>query len=314
MERGTLQPQLFTRALKLMGNRFELSVMSDDEGWANLRIDDGVAEIQRIERLLTTFSDDSQTNHINQMAGVQPVKVDREVFDLIYRSVRISELTQGAFDITYGSLDKRFWNFDTTMASLPDREQAKMSVSLINYRNVVLDAANCTVFLRRTGMRIGFGGIGKGYGADRAKLVMQQHGVTSGVVNASGDLTVWGAQPSGDAWTIGVADPNLANESFSSFKITNASVATSGSYEKFAIVGGKRYSHTIDPKTGFPVSGIKSVTIITKSAELADALATPVTVMGVEVGLNLINQMKDIACIIVTDDNRCYCSRNINIK
>ena len=309
-----MQPKMFTRALKLMGNRFELSVVSDNEEWANLRIDEGVAEIQRIERLLTTFSDDSQTNQINQMAGVQPVKVDREVFDLISRSIRISELTQGAFDITYGSLDKRFWNFDTKMTSLPDRELARKSVSLIDYRNVVLDAQDCTVFLKKKGMRIGFGGIGKGYGADRAKLVMQQNGVTSGVVNASGDLTVWGAQPNGDAWTIGVADPNLADASFSSFKITNASVATSGSYEKFAIVDGKRYSHTIDPKTGFPVSGIKSVTIITKSAELADAMATPVTVMGVEVGLNLINQMKDIACIVVTDDDRLYCSRNINIK
>ncbi|WP_320053743.1 FAD:protein FMN transferase [uncultured Acetobacteroides sp.] len=314
MEHDAMQPKMFSRALKLMGNRFELSVVSDNEEWANLRIDEGVAEIQRIERLLTTFSDDSQTNQINQMAGVQPVMVDREVFDLIYRSIRISELTQGAFDITYGSLDKRFWNFDTKMTSLPDRELARKSVSLINYRNVVLDAQDCTVFLKEKGMRIGFGGIGKGYGADRAKLVMQQNGVTSGVVNASGDLTVWGAQPNGDAWTIGVADPNLANESFSSFKITNASVATSGSYEKFAIVDGKRYSHTIDPKTGFPVSGIKSVTIITKSAELADAMATPVTVMGVEVGLNLINQMKDIACIVVTDDDRLYCSRNINIK
>lgn len=297
-----------------MGNRFELSVVSDDEAWAEQRIDEGIAEIQRIERLLTTFSEDSQTNLVNRMAGVKPVVVDREVFELIRRSIKISELTQGAFDITYGSLDKRFWNFDTKMTKLPDRDSARLSVSLINYRNVLLNANECSVFLKREGMRIGFGGIGKGYAADMAKQVMLRNGVVSGVVNASGDLTVWGSQPNGEAWTIGIADPNLADQAFSSFKISNASVATSGSYEKFAIVDGKRYSHTIDPKTGFPVSGIKSVTIITRSAELADAMATPITVMGVKVGLNLINQIKDIACIIITDDNVLHCSHNINIK
>lgn len=297
-----------------MGNRFELSVVSDDEAWAEQRIDEGIAEIQRIERLLTTFSEDSQTNLVNRMAGVEPVVVDREVFELIRRSIKISEFTQGAFDITYGSLDKRFWNFDTKMTKLPDRDSARLSVSLINYRNVLLNANECSVFLKREGMRIGFGGIGKGYAADMAKQVMLRNGVVSGVVNASGDLTVWGSQPNGEAWTIGIADPNLADQAFSSFKISNASVATSGSYEKFAIVDGKRYSHTIDPKTGFPVSGIKSVTIITRSAELADAMATPITVMGVKVGLNLINQIKDIACIIITDDNVLHCSHNINIK
>lgn len=306
--------QLFSRAMKLMGNRFEISVVAADEIWANERIDEAVTEIQRIEELLTTFKDSSQTNRINQNAGIAPVAVDREVFDLISRSVRISALTQGAFDITYGSLDKRFWNFDTKMTSLPDPKVAKQSVSLISYKNVILDNERCTVFLKKSGMRIGFGGIGKGYAADRAKLVMQKNGVVSGVVNASGDLTVWGKQPNGDSWTIGVANPDLADESFSSFKIDNASVATSGNYEKFAVIDGKRYSHTIDPKTGFPVSGIKSVTIITTSAELADAMATPVTVMGVKVGLNLINQMRDIACIIITDENQLFCSSNVRIS
>lgn len=305
---------MVTRKLKLMGNQFEISVVSNNDAWANDRIDEAVAEIQRIERLLTTFNDDSQTNHINRMAGIKPVEVDDEVFSLIYRSLKISSLTQGAFDITYGSLDKRFWNFDTHMAFLPDPSLAKQAVALINYKNVILDEKNKTVFLKKKGMRIGFGGIGKGYGADRAKAIMQKNGVTDGVVNASGDLTVWGKQPNGELWTIGVANPNLANEVFSSFKITNASVATSGSYEKFAIIDGKRYSHTIDPKTGFPVSGIKSVTVITGSAELADAMATPVTVMGVNVGLSLINQMRDIECIIITDDNRLYCSRNIKLN
>jgi len=304
---------LFKRVLKLMGNRFEISVVADDEAWASERIDEAIEEIRRIEKLFTTFSNDSQTSLINANAGIKPVKVDKEVFDLIYRSKKISQLTQGAFDITYGSVDKSLWNFDTNMTSLPDKNIAKKMVRLINYDNVILDENNCTVFLKEKGMRIGFGGIGKGYAAEMAKRLLQQHGVTNGVVNAAGDLTAWGNQPNGKPWTIGIADPNAKHKAFSHLNITNASVATSGNYEKFAIINGKKYSHTIDPKTGLPVTGIKSVTIICTNAEIADAMATPVTIMGIKAGLNMINQMKDIACIIIDDNNRIHTSENIHL-
>ncbi|MDF2435088.1 MAG: FAD:protein transferase [Mucilaginibacter sp.] len=297
-----------------MGNRFELSVVSDDEKWANEKIDAGVGEIQRIECLLTTFSDDSETNAVNRNAGIMPVAVSRETFDLIHRSLRISEVTQGAFDISYGSIDKRLWNFDTTMTSLPDKDTAKKMVRLINYRNIILDDKKCTVFLSEEGMRIGFGGIGKGYAAERAKQVMKEQGVASGVVNASGDLTAWGLQPDGKQWTIGIADPNLSGHVFSYMNITGLAVATSGNYEKFITINGKKYSHTINPRTGLPVTGIKSVTIITTNAEIADAMATPVTIMGIKTGLDLINQLNDIEAVIIDDNNKLYTSKNINLK
>ncbi|MDB5145232.1 MAG: thiamine biosynthesis lipoprotein [Mucilaginibacter sp.] len=311
-----LENKLIThkRVLRLMGNRFEISVVGDDAAAAEEHIDSAVAEIRRIEKLLTTFSDDSQTNDINRNAGIQPVKVDQEVFDLIERSLKISELTQGAFDITYGSIDKSLWNFDVNMTQLPDRETAMKSVSLINYHNVILDASKNTVFLKEKGMRIGFGGIGKGYAADKAKVVLQMRGVSSGIVNASGDLVTWGTQPNGYPWTIAIADPDHSLTSFSTLKISNMAIATSGNYEKYAIIDGRKYSHTIDPKTGLPVSGIKSVTIISPSGELADAMATPVMVMGVKVGLDLINQLKNIACIIIDDNNQIHSTNNINIK
>jgi thiamine biosynthesis lipoprotein len=302
------------RVLRLMGNRFELSVVSDDELWAQQCIDAAIAEISRIERLLTTFKDDSQTNEINRQAGIQPVKVDREVFDLIDRSLKISGLTQGAFDITYGSIDKSLWNFDLNMTALPDPEVARDSVRLINYRNVLLDADNCTVFLKEKGMRIGFGGIGKGYAADKAKQLLQSLGVKSGIVNASGDLVTWGTQPNGKSWTIAIADPDHKNTPLSTLNISNMAIATSGNYEKYVVIKGKKYSHTIDPKTGLPVTGVKSVSIICPSAELADAMATPVMVMGIRVGLDLINQLKHIACVIVDDHSNIHCSKNINIK
>ena len=307
---------LHRRVQRLMGNRFEISVVSDDAHWADARIDEAIAEISRIEALLTTFTDHSQTNQINAQAGIGPVRVDAEVFALVQRSLRLSDLTQGAFDITYGSIDKKLWNFDTTMTQLPDAKTARQMVRLINYRNVLLNTDESTIFLKEKGMRIGFGGIGKGYAAEQAKRVLREGGVEHGIVNAAGDLTTWGNQPNGQPWTIGIADPGAtaqqsARQAFSYFAISNMAVATSGNYEKFAVIDGKRYSHTIDPKTGFPVSGIKSVTIMAPNAELADALATPVMVMGVRVGLDLINQLQQVACVIIDDADSLFTSKNI---
>jgi FAD:protein FMN transferase len=308
------EQMIHSKIQKLMGNRFEISVVSEDENWVNERIENAISEISRIEQLLTTFKPDSQTNLINAHAGIKPVQVDKEVFDLIQRSLKISNLTQGAFDITYGSIDKSLWNFDTKMTSLPDAATAKNMVRLIDYQKVMLNQNEQTVFLQEEGMRIGFGGIGKGYAAEMAKQLMIREGVKSGVVNASGDLTTWGNQPNGKQWTIGIADPNHKNKTFSSLNISNMAVATSGNYEKFVLINGKRYSHTINPKTGLPITGIKSVTIIAPNAELADSLATPVTVMGVKVGLDLINQIKGIACVIIDDNNKMFTSKNINIR
>lgn len=316
MQNSSLLPataQAYKQVHKLMGNRFELTVVEENETEAQAHLQAAVDEIRRIEALLTTFNEESQTALINRFAGIRPVVVDREVFDLIRRSKRISDLTQGAFDLSYGSIDKRLWNFDQSMTALPDAATAKKMVRLINYRNILLNEGEGTVFLKEKGMRIGFGGIGKGYAADRAKAVLVQRGVRSGVVNASGDLTVWGHQPDGQPWTIGIADPASARQPFSYLTVTDRSVATSGNYEKFATINGKRYSHTIDPKTGLPVQGIKSVTIISPNAELADAMATPVMIMGVRVGLDLINQIKGLSCLIIDEENQLYTSKNIHI-
>lgn len=305
-------PKLYKRTARLMGNIFEIKIFNNGSSEAEKCIDAAVAEIKRIEAALTTFDPQSQTNQINTNAGIRPVKVDPEVFDLIERSLRISKLTQGAFDISYGSIDKRLWNFDLSMKSLPDKATAKGTVKLINFRNVLLDRNESTVFLKEKGMRIGFGGIGKGYAAEKAKQLLISMGIESGIVNASGDLTAWGYQIDGKPWTIGIADPNTKNP-FSFLNITNMSVATSGNYEKYIIIDGQRYSHTIDPRTGFPVTGIKSVTVISPYAELSDAMATPIMVMGTKVGLDLINQMKGIACLIVDDANHIHHSKNISL-
>ena len=297
-----------------MGNRFEISMVAQDEAWAGNCIDAAIEEVSRIEALFTTYSESSLTNLVNRHAGISPVETDPEFFNLVKRSKRISEITQGAFDITYGSIDKKLWNFDKNMTSLPDPVTARNMIRLINYRNIVLDEKNHTVYLKEKGMRIGFGGIGKGYAAERAKIILQEYGVKSGIVNAAGDLTAWGYQPDGKPWTIGIAAPDNARHAFSKLDITNMSVATSGNYEKFVMINGKKYAHTIDPKTGYPVTGIKSVTIISPNAELADAMATPVMIMGTKAGLDMINQIKGLACIIIDDNNKLHTSKNIHTR
>jgi thiamine biosynthesis lipoprotein len=308
------QKQVFKKAMLLMGNNFEISIVATNEVWAFEKIDLAVKEIQRIEKLLTTYHNQSETNQINLNAGIQPVKVSMETINLIQRSMRISEITQGAFDISYGSVDKSLWNFDTNMKALPDAATAKKMVRLINYRNIEVNISECTVYLKEKGMRIGFGGIGKGYAAERAKYILKSELVEGGIVNASGDLTTWGLQPDGTAWTIGIVHPNFANTVFSYMNVTDMAVATSGNYEKFIMIGGKKYSHTINPRTGLPVTGIKSVTIISPNAEIADAMATPVTIMGIEAGLAMINQIKQIEAIIIDDNDNLYTSSNLHFK
>jgi thiamine biosynthesis lipoprotein len=305
---------LFRRHERLMGNSFTLSAVAADGGQAGSAIESAIAEIRRIEALLTTFSEESQTARINAAAGIAAVKVDREVFDLIARSLKISRLTQGAFDISYGSIDKRFWNFDREMTELPGAETARAGVRLINYKNILLDEAAGTVFLREKGMRIGFGGIGKGYAAERAKAVLQQAGIRSGVVNASGDLCAWGSAPGGRPWTVGIDAPESRQRPFARLELHNRAIATSGDYEKFVVIGGRRYSHTIDPRSGYPVAGIKSVTILCPNAEIADALATPVMVMGVRTGLDLVNQLHEVECLIIDEQDRLYCSAGIKMS
>ncbi len=308
------QKHVIKKSILLMGNNFEISVVASNEAWAFEKIELAIKELQRIEKLLTTYNDQSETNQINLNAGIKPVMVSLETLQLIQRSIRISEITQGAFDISYGSVDKSLWNFDTKMTSLPDAATAKKMVRLINYRNIEINVSDSTVFLREKGMRIGFGGIGKGYAAERAKYILKNESMEAGIVNASGDLTTWGLQPDGTAWTIGIVHPNFADTIFSYMNVTDMAVATSGNYEKFIMIGGKKYSHTINPRTGLPVTGIKSVTIISPNAEIADAMATPVTIMGIEAGLAMINQIKQIEAIIIDDDNNLYTSSNLHFK
>jgi len=303
----------YTRTLKLMGSRFDITVVAENEAQANAYIDLAVSEISRIEKKISSWDSNSETSKIIENAGIRPVPVDKELFDLISRAIKISELTNGAFDISYASMD-RIWKFDGSMKSLPTNEEVAQSVTKVGYRNIILDKEKQTVFLKNKGMRIGFGAIGKGYAADKAKQLLIANNVKAGIMNASGDLTTWGTQPDGSPWMVGITNPLNKNKVFSWFPLDNNAVVTSGNYEKFVEFNGKKYTHIIDPRTGWPVTGLTSVTVFAPKAELADALATSVFVMGNDTGLDFINQLPGVECIIVDDNGIIYKSENIQLN
>ncbi|MDN5204515.1 FAD:protein FMN transferase [Fulvivirgaceae bacterium BMA10] len=299
--------------LKLMGSRFEITAISEKEALAVQAVKAGIDEIRRIEKLISSWDPASQTSEVNRQAGIKPVAVDQELFDLINRAKKISTLTDGAFDISYASMDK-IWKFDGSMKTLPDPDLVKNSVARIDFKNIMLDPEKGTVFLKEKGMKIGFGAIGKGYAANKAKSIMLSLGIQNGLVNAGGDLIAWGKKADGSDWQIGIANPKDKEGIFSWLTINEMAVVTSGDYERFVMFDGKRYAHIIDPRTGYPVSETKSVTIICPDAELADALATSVFVLGEKQGLNLINQLKGIECLIVNKDDEIKTSDNLDLN
>lgn len=304
---------IFKKTLLLMGTRFDITVVANNNDEGDAYINDAITEISRIESLISSWDAKSQTSEINRNSGIQPVKVDQELFNLIKRSIEISKITNGAFDISYASMDK-IWFFDGSMTQMPTEEAIAESVAKVGFENIILDEKASTVFLKLPGMKIGFGAIGKGYAADKAKALLMKKGVVAGIINASGDMNTWGKQPNGDDWKVAITNPFNKTNAYGLLPIKNGAVVTSGNYEKFVEFNGQRYAHIINPKTGYPATGIISATVFAPSAEVADALATSIFVMGAENGLYLIEQLPNIECIIIKDDGSLQKSSNIKIE
>jgi len=297
----------------MLGSPFEVTAVAKDTIKANEYIDLAIAEVKRIEYLISDWIPTTQISEINRNAGIKPVKVDTEVFELVERAIKISQITKGAFDISYASMDK-IWKFDGSMKVMPTKEAIKKSVAKIGYKNIILNQKEHTIFLKLEGMKLGLGGIGQGYIADKVKNLLFSKGCLSGIINVSGDINAWGKQPDGKPWTVGIVNPLNKNKIFATLPIEDSAVETSGSYEKYVIFNGIRYSHIIDPRTGYPQNSVVSVSVFAKQTEIADALATGIFVLGVEVGLDLANQIKGIECIIVDYNGKIHSSNGIDIK
>jgi len=309
---GTASLNEFDTITTLMGCTFEFTVVDSEgtgKGWE--LIQESISEVKRIENLISEWSDTTQVGRLNTHAGISPVKVSPEVYGLITRSMAVSELTQGAFDITFSGAGK-LWKFDPEDPVIPDSARIREALKTVGYKKIRLMDSSL-VYLEEPGMRIGFGAIGKGYSAERVKQMMLENGITGGVINASGDLTAWGKRGDGTAWKVGIADPDDPSRVLLWLPVENSAVATSGNYEKYVMIDGRRYGHIIDPRTGYPVSGVKSVTVISPNAELSDAIATAVFVMGVETGLDFIEQLPDVHCIIIDNENKIHYSEGIDL-
>jgi thiamine biosynthesis lipoprotein len=301
------------RTTMLMGGRFDITIVAKDSLSAEQNIDIVIAEITRIENLISDWKPTSQVSELNQNAGIRPVKVDREVFELTQRAIRFSEITDGGFDISFAAMD-RIWKFDGLMTEMPSAEAIKKSVEKVGYKNIILDSIHSTIFLKLKGMKIGFGALGEGYATDKCRKMMLTKSIQAGIINGSGDMSTWGKQPNGKPWNIGITNPFDTDKLVAVVPINNGAVTTSGSYEKFVIFDGKRYSHIINPATGYPATGLCSVTVFGPNAETANGLSTSLMVLGKTAGLVLLDKFPDYSCLMITDDGKVVKSKNFKIK
>ncbi|BDD04679.1 FAD:protein FMN transferase [Aureibacter tunicatorum] len=302
----------YAQSATFWGDEFKVVAVTDNEKLAKKGISKGIKEIKNIEKLISSSDPKSQVNKINKYAGVKPVKVDDDLYSLIATCQKISEMTGGAFDITSASL-ANLWNFDGAVESLPQQAAIQEALSLINYKNIILDENKKTVYLKNKGMKIGFGEIGKGYAAKMGANEMIDKGIEHGLINVDGDIYAWGLKEDGTDWEIALSSPpsDSLNQPTAWFRANGQAVITVGNYEKVKEVDDKMYHDRLDPKTGYPTRGIKSVTIVASDAVYADALASAVFVLGVDKGIELINKLEDTHALIVTEDGKMKPSDNL---
>ncbi len=288
---------------KRMGSAFELIVVAKNAIKADAYLQAGVDEITRIEELLTEFKSTSETSRINSFPANEIFTIDSEVHQLLQRCKKLYSISQGAFDVSMAPL-KKLYSFKKNEGSLPSDEEIKSTLSKTGFENILL-LDNHRICLLKKEMKISFAAIGKGYAADKVKALWLQMGITGGVINASGDLCTIGKRADGKTWSAGISNTDW-DQLLLKIEMPTAAVATSGDYEQYFTSNGKKYGHTLHPKTGLPVQGMRSVSVFSPSAELSDALATAINVMGLEQGKHLVNQFPQTWYYILDDKNKTH--------
>jgi thiamine biosynthesis lipoprotein len=303
--------QLVVNAHQSMGSEVRVSVWTDRATDARAAMAAVFAEFDRLDALLSVWKADSDVARINAAAGRAPVRVDRETIHILRTAQQVSDWSEGKFDVTFGTLSD-VWKFDHDRDNrVPSRAEIAARLPLIDYKAVVIDDGNSTVLLSRAGMRIHLGGIGKGHAVDRAAAILRGGGFGDFMIQAGGDLYVAGTSGQGP-WRLGINDPRGApGDSFAVVELSDATFSTSGDYERFFIKDGVRYHHILDPETGDPARGCVSVTIVSASAILADAMSTAVFLLGPEKGMALIERRPDLQAVIVTASNQVLVSSGL---
>jgi thiamine biosynthesis lipoprotein len=301
---------------KAMGTHILLAAYTDDtfdEGALRGKFDKALAEIRRLEALMTTWRDDSEISRINAAAGKAAVAVSPETLAVIEKSLWISGRSEGLFDITFEAMHG-LWKFDEDLEEkIPSMAAVAKARQLIDYRKIKVDHDARTVMLERAGMRMSLGGIAKGYAVDAAARVLREEGLTAFFVQAGGDLFVAGRKPEGVPFRVGVRDPRGrdANDYFAMLEVEDHAFSTAGDYERGFIKDGRRYHHIIDPRTGFPATASRSVTIWAKDAFTADAIDDAVFILGPEKGLALVESLDDTGAVIVDEHNKVWISARL---
>ncbi|EQB22799.1 Thiamin biosynthesis lipoprotein ApbE [Dehalobacter sp. UNSWDHB] len=289
---------------------FDTEVSLEVNGWGAKSI--GLQALNRMNEIdskLDKFSKGSELDRINQAAGVKPVEVSDLTFEVIQQSIEVAEMTQGAYDPTIGPI-MTLWGFGLEgQHRVPSAQEVEATLKLVDYRKVVLDQEKKTVFLAQKGMVLDLGGIAKGYAVDQAVSILRKNSITSALVSAGGNIFTIGQKSNNSPWQIGIRNPVAKGKVVGYVQMQNQDIDTSGDYEQFFWAEGKKYSHIMDPRTGYPVQGVSGSTVIVSQASQADALATAVFVLGAEKGLKLIDEVNGSGLVINSEGELFFSSK-----
>jgi thiamine biosynthesis lipoprotein len=295
------------RTEAIMGTRCYVELWSEDPVKGNDAIDAVMAELRRIDNLMSHYKPESQLSQINEYANERAVQVDKELFDLIKLSTHYSQITEGAFDITYASVG---YLYDYPHHVHPTEEQIRETLPAVNWHNMLLDEEHHTVRFEHPGMRIDLGGIGKGYAVDRGIDILKGRGIERALVTAGGDSRIIGDRM-GRPWLVAVRHPDNPNKVVTRIPLANSAVSTSGDYERFFDEGGVRYHHIIDPRTGHSASKVRSATILAPTATQTDGMSKTAFVLGPEKALEIINRLPEYDAVFVLPDGRVLYSNGL---
>jgi thiamine biosynthesis lipoprotein len=303
--------QLVERSAVSMGTEVRVRAWTADERRATSAFQAAFDEFERLENLLSVWREGSDVARLNAAAGRHPVAVARETLEVLREARTVSDWTAGKFDVTVGALSG-LWRFDHDQDNrIPDPRDVAARLPLIDYLALDLDTANASAFLRRRDMRAHLGGIGKGYAVDRAAALLRSRGLEHFMIEAGGDMYVEGRRDD-RPWRIGIRDPRgEPDRVFAALNVDGEAVSTSGDYERFFTIAGRRYHHILDPDLGEPARGCRSVTIVARRSVTADALATGVFVLGPKAGMDLIERLPDVEGVIVAADNEVVVSSGL---
>jgi len=301
------QAEWITRNEAIMGTRCAVELWSEDHARGDAAITSVFDDMRRIDHLMSTWKEDTEISLVNREGAQHPVKISAELFKLLQVSVQYSELTHGAFDITYASVG---YLYDFKKGVHPDSAAIAKALPGINWRHMLLDPKKNTVYFTRPGMRIDLGGIAKGYSVDRGIEILQKQGITRAMVNAGGDTRIIGDR-FGKPWLVGIRDPDHEGKTFLKMPLSDTAFSTSGDYERYFDEDGKRFHHIIDPKTGDSARKCRSVTIISGTATRTDALTKSVFIMGPEEGIKFIDTLPDVDAVAVAPDGKVFYSKGL---